>query len=304
MLHPDEHDHTASDSDADGICGWAVLPLTMVVGDHWLDDFDAALEVLRQMTMRFTSEGAVRSFLLADQTRALGVMAGWIEDPNEHVRRLVSEGTRPRLPWAMRLPGLVSDPAPLIPLLTALRDDEEEYVRRSVANSLNDIAKDHPDLVAQIAAEWLHDADKNRERLVRHACRTLIKQGHPGALAAFGYEEPQVELVHLGVTSESVTYGESVEFTAELRSRSDRQQALVLDYVIHFVKANGRTAPKVFKWTKLTLDSGATRSLRRTHPIRPITTRRYYDGDHAVSLRINGRDLGMAGFVLEGSEHR
>ena len=110
--------------------------------------------------------------------------------------------------------------------------------------------------------------------------------------------------MHLGVTSESVTYGESVEFTAELRSRSDRQQALVLDYVIHFVKANGRTAPKVFKWTKLTLDSGATRSLRRTHPIRPITTRRYYDGDHAVSLRINGRDLGMAGFVLEGSEHR
>ncbi|NOX30806.1 MAG: DNA alkylation repair protein, partial [Actinobacteria bacterium] len=136
ILHPEEG-NVVADSDADGIRGWGVMPLTMVVGQHGIEDFDAALDVLKQMTKRSSSEVAVRYLLLADQPRALAIMGEWIRDPSEHVRRLVSEGTRPRLPWAMQLPQLIADPSPVLPLLEALRDDPEEYVRRSVANHLN-----------------------------------------------------------------------------------------------------------------------------------------------------------------------
>ena len=298
LLHPDEHDHADRPSDGDGICGWGVMPLTMVVGQHGIDDFDRSMDLLREMTKRSSSEFAVRYFLLADQPRALEIMGGWIADPNRHVRRLVSEGTRPRLPWAMQLPRLIADPLPMIPILTALRDDGEEYVRRSVANHLNDIAKDHPDLVASLAQDWMMGADKKREKLVRHACRTLVKQGHDQALAAFGLETPELELDELTVETPEVIFGDALNFSVTLRSSGARPQKLVIDYLVHFLKANGQTAGKVFKWTKLTLKPGEVRTFARTHPIRPITTRRYYPGQQGLSLRINGHDFGNAGFDL------
>jgi len=302
MLHPDQEDHVDAKSDADGICGWGVMPLSMVVGQHDLEHFDSSLALLREMTTRSSSEFAVRYFLLADQPRAIAIMGPWANDPNLHVRRLVSEGTRPRLPWAMQLPQLIEDPSPMLPILESLRDDPEEYVRRSVANHLNDIAKDHPDVVANLAREWMQDADKNRERLVRHACRTLIKQGHPEALAAFGLGPPKLELESLDITTPAVAFGTKLDFSAELRSLSDAPQPLVVDYLVHFLKANGSTSAKVFKWTKLTLAPGESRVLSRSHPIRPITTRRYYSGVQRLSLRINGRDFGDAEFELTGAE--
>ncbi len=298
MLHPDEEDKADGLSDEDGICGWGVMPLTMVVGQHGVDDFERSLAVLKEMTKRSSSEYAVRYFLLADQDRALGIMGGWASDANRHVRRLVSEGTRPRLPWAMQLPRLMEDPSPMLPILTALRDDGEEYVRRSVANHLNDIAKDHPDLVAGLAGEWMRGADKKREKLVRHACRSLIKQGHVGALAAFGLGAPEIELESLAIETPVVEFGAALSFSADIRSTSDQPQALVIDYVVHFKKANGRLAGKVFKWTKMTLGAAEVRHLKRSHPIRAITTRRYYGGQQALSLRINGSDFGYEGFEL------
>jgi len=302
MLHPDQEDHVDAKSDADGICGWGVMPLSMVVGQHDLKHFDSSLALLREMTTRSSSEFAVRYFLLDDQPRALAIMGSWADDPNQHVRRLVSEGTRPRLPWAMQLPQLIEDPSPMLPILESLRDDPEEYVRRSVANHLNDIAKDHPDLVGRLAGEWMQDADKHRERLVRHACRTLIKQGHPGALAAFGLGPPELELESLDIANSVVSFGTKLEFSAELRSTSNEPQPLIVDYLIHFLKANGSTSAKVFKWTKFTLAPGESRLLERSHPIRPITTRRYYSGVQRLSLRINGRDFGDAEFQLTGTE--
>ncbi len=151
MFHPIDDINVEQQSNADGICGWGMMPLGLVVGQHGVDSFEASLLLLKEMTRRFSSEFDVRYFLLADQERALNIMQGWVNDTSRHVRRLVSEGTRPRLPWAMQLPKLMADPSPTLPLLEALQDDREEYVRRSVANHLNDIAKDHPDLVANQA---------------------------------------------------------------------------------------------------------------------------------------------------------
>jgi len=298
MLYPHEGVGIDAPSDETGIRGWGLMPLTAVVGQHGRADFEGSLELLRQMTKRATAEFDVRYFLDEDQDRALAIMTPWVRDESVHVRRLVSEGTRPRLPWGMQLKKLIKDPSPTLPLLEALKDDSEEYVRRSVANHLNDIAKDHPDLVADIAVSWMKEASKPRAKLVRHACRTLIKQGHPVALSAFGVNPPEVKLEGLQISTPTVVYGSALEFAAHLRSASKTPQKLILDYIVHFKKANGSLAPKVFKWTTANLDPGASLVLERRHPIRPITTRVYYGGTQEISLRINGQDFGRAAFDL------
>lgn len=298
MLHPDEHANIEQQSDKRGIRGWGMIPLGLVVGQHGTDDFESSLLLLKEMTSRFSSEFEIRYFLVADQDRALRTMREWVTDPSRHVRRLVSEGTRPRLPWAMQLRGLIADPSPSLPLLEALRDDEEDYVRRSVANHLNDIAKDHPDLVADIAEDWMRGATPHRERLLRHACRTLIKKGHPKTLAIFAYESPAVELTSLSIQPSAASLGQKLRFTAHLRSTSRNIQSLVVDYVLHFRKANGNRVGKVFKWKTTSIAPGETLALQRLHSIRPITTRKYYSGQQALSLRVNGQDFGFREFTL------
>lgn len=297
MLHP-ACEGGGDGSDDSGLRGWAVWPMSMVIERHGLDDFDGSLALLRQMTMRFTGEFAVRPFLIADQPRALALMAGWIDDPNEHVRRLVSEGTRPRLPWGMRLPGLIADPAPALPLLEALRDDPSEYVRRSVANHLNDIAKDHPALVCDLAGRWITDAPAPRRALLRHACRSLIKAGEPAALAVFGQHAPQIAPVVPVLSHRRLAMGEVLEFTASLRSTAAREQTVSVDYVLYFLKADGSLRPKVFKGATRTLAPGETWDFTRRHALRPVTTRRHYPGEHALALRINGQDTEAVRFDL------
>ena len=299
MLHP-EVQGIVSESSEKGLSGWAIWPLTQVVGSHGLGDFEASLSVLRDMTNRFTAEFDVRPFIVKDQEKALAIITAWADHPDEHVRRLVSEGTRPRLPWGVQLKALVTDPEPMLETLKSLRDDPSEYVRRSVANHLNDIAKDHPDLVASIAKDWLQGASKEREKLVRHACRTLIKQGHRETLAAFGLLPPQIVDPKIHLPSHKVNFGEALEFEVELRSTGTISQSLVIDYVIHFLKANGTLSQKVFKWSKLDLAADEIRQMSRKHAIKPITTRVYYEGTQKISLRINGQDYETVEFELLG----
>lgn len=299
MLHPDPPDHFDTAADERGVHGWAVLPLTMVVGRHGVDDFDRSMALLREMTKRLTAEFAIRHFLLADQARAIATLHGWVGDPDRHVRRLVSEGTRTRLPWAMRLPALIADPSPILPLLERLRDDPEPYVRRSVANSLNDLSKEHPALVAELAADWLRGADDARRSLLRHACRSLIKRGDAAALALFGHQAPQVQAAPLELSARTIRMGESLELRADLRSVAAGPQSLVVDYVLHLRKASGTLSPKVFKGAVLTLGPGESRTFSRIHRFREVTTRRHYPGRHAVSLRINGVDTEAAEFDLQ-----
>lgn len=298
MLHPDQLERAGKPSDADGISGWGLWPLTMVIGQHGLADFDGSLATLKEMTKRGTAEFDVRPFLDTDQARALQIIIPWARDKNIHVRRLASEGTRPRLPWGMQLKQLVKDPKPTMPILTAMRDDPEEYVRRSVANHLNDIAKDHPDFVADIAHDWMKAAPPPRQKLVRHACRTLIKQGHPAALRAFSVFPPEIKAPQIDISTPKVKLGEKLDFSVILQSSAKTAQKIVIDYVVHFQKANGTQAPKVFKWKQLTLEPDTRLVLARSHAIRPITTRKYYEGAHALSLKINGVDYGSEAFYL------
>jgi 3-methyladenine DNA glycosylase AlkC len=284
----------------EGLQGWAIYPVTMVIGQHGVANFDESMQLLKEMTKRFTAEFDVRYFLIADQPRALQIMNEWAENADKHVRRLASEGSRPRLPWGAQLSQLVADPTPTLHLLKILRDDSEEYVRRSVANHLNDISKDHPDLIAHLAQEWMQGADKNRERLLRHACRSLIKQGHAVALAAFGIHPPKVNLNDLTIKTATVKFGTAVIFTAKITSSDTQKQAIIVDYLVHFLKANGQKVGKVFKWKKISLLAGETLVLSKSHPIRAITTRKYYPGQQAISLRINGHDFGLTEFELEG----
>ncbi len=298
LLHPEVGSSPDQTSDAKGIRGWGIYPLTLVVAQHDRDNFEDSMELLREMTKRFTSEFGIRYFLLEDQSRALNVVNRWIEDPSPHVRRLVSEGTRPRLPWAMQLPELMKDPSPMIPLLEKLKDDESEYVRRSVANHLNDIARDHPEMIAKLALRWMENADSNRERLLRHGCRSLIKQGHPLALRAFGIMAPNVELTKFEIDPIVLPFGSDLRLHAEIRSLGGRPQQLIVDYCLHLKKANGRLSAKVFKGSRF--EPGAQESIifTKRHCIKPITTRRYYPGIQGVSLRINGQDFGYCEFEL------
>ncbi len=284
-----------------GITGWGTLPLNHYVSQNGLQHFDTSMAFFKEVTSRFSAEFDIRFFLIDDQERTLKLLSSWTKDPNHHVRRLVSEGTRPRLPWAMTLQTFIDDPAPILPLLEALKDDDEEYVRRSVANNLNDIAKDHPDLVAEIAKKWLKNADKNRQRLVKHACRTLIKKGHKDALDALGYGPPNVILEDLVIQTPEVKFGNTLIFDLVIKSTSNKAQDLIIDYAIHHRKANGSTSPKVFKWKNISLKPSATLTTTKKHAIKPITTRTYYSGIHSVEIFVNGVSLGRKDFELSMS---
>lgn len=298
-LAPDDGgDIGSAEVNCRGIEGWAVMPMTHYVGLRGLEHFDLSMMLLKEMTKRSSSEFGIRFFLLAEPERTLSVLKTWVDDPNYNVRRLISEGTRPRLPWAMRLPAFMEDPAPILPLLEALKDDGEEYVRRSVANNLNDIAKDHPDIVARIAGQWLKGADKSRKRLIRHACRTLIKQGHQGTLKALGYGPPCIELEKLGIFTPRVPFGAALEFELWLASTANYAQPLIIDYAIHHRKASGSTTPKIFKWKTTTLAPLETLRAKRKHAIKKITTRVYYPGAHLLEIFVNGVSIGREDFEL------
>ncbi len=284
---------------AQPVAGWANWPLIDFVGEFGVPCFDDGLEALRQMTGLWSAEFAIRPFFRADTERALATVRRWLDDPDEHVRRLVSEGSRPRLPWGGRLRMFQAEPAPVVQLLEALRDDPAEYVRRSVANNLNDIAKDHPELVCQVCAHWLDGAPEPRQRLVQHALRSLVKAGNPAALEALGYRpNPPVEVESLRLSPTSVAEGESVEIAFTLVSRSQVGEPLVVDYAVHHVKANGGRTAKVFKLKNTRLDAGQSAAVRKKHSLKKVTTRVYYGGRHTVEILVNGTPRARADFDL------
>ena len=214
------------------------------------------------------------------------------------MRRLASEGCRPRLPWAMNLPQYIKNPKPVIELLELLKDDDKEYVRRSVANNLNDIAKDHPELVASIARRWMKGANTERKKLITHACRTLIKQGHVKTLKILGFDLPEIRRVNIDIMTPIVVFGDALQFSLSIDSACDHAQALMIDYIVHHQKANGSTSPKVFKWRNINLPAKKTLISTKTHTIKKITTRVYYPGLHRVEVMVNGMSVAIADFEL------
>jgi len=287
------------DCELSGFDHFTVMSQNDLVAAYGLEHLDLSLPALYELTKRFTAEGAIRAFLQRYPEPTLARLAEWAADPNCHVRRLVSEGTRPRLPLAPGLPAFVKDPRPVLALLELLKADPVLMVRRSVANNLNDIAKDHPDLVAETLARWKQAGDLGTAWIIGHAARTLLKQGHAGALALLGYpSETAISVASLQLNQTSVRMGEDLVFAIEIQSTADVPQNLMIDYVVHHLKANGKLAPKVFKLAKRRLGPCETLSLAKRHAFRPLSTRVYYPGRHALELQINGQCWGWQEFEL------
>ncbi|HLP01907.1 MAG TPA: DNA alkylation repair protein [Opitutaceae bacterium] len=281
-----------------GLSGWAVWSMGEYVARHGMDNVPRALACLHALTQRFSAEFAIRPFIQRHPQATLAVLAKWTRDPSAHVRRLVSEGSRPRLPWGLRLQALVADPSPTLPLLRALQDDSSAYVRRSVANHLNDIAKDHPDLVAAWVHEHLTDASPERIASLRHASRSLIKAGHPATLEAWGLGRALRGKATLELATAKVRIGAKLGMSVQLRSTHSAPQPLVIDYAVLHVRANGDRSRKVFKGWKFTLAAGEKRTLTRQHSFRPVTTRRLYPGPHRIDLLVNGQIVAGREFAL------
>jgi 3-methyladenine DNA glycosylase AlkC len=288
----------ASNSSGDGIAGWMLWPMGEFVVRRGVGQPARSLAALHAMTQRFTAEWAIRPFIVAHPALCFATLERWVDDPSAHVRRLVSEGSRPRLPWGMQLKSLIADPAPTLPLLAALQDDASEYVRRSVANHLNDIAKDHPQLIAQWLERHMPGASPQLHALLRHASRTLIKRGDARVMAAWGYAKGFEGTSTLKLRPARVAVGEALTLTLVLRSAPGREQDLVIDYVVHHVTARGGSSAKVYKgWTR-SIASGSTVELTKRHSLRPITTRTYYPGLHRVEIIANGRPIASGTFKL------
>lgn len=283
----------------DPLSGFAAWPIIDYIGVHGLDHPELSLDALKHLTSLFSAEFAIRPFITGHPDITFRHLKKWCSDPDEHVRRLVSEGSRPRLPWGQQLPGFIDDPMPLLPLLESLRNDESEYVRRSVANSLNDISKDHPDIVIKTCRNWIDASSKDRSKLIRHATRTLVKGGHPDVFSLLGYtESPRLSVKGLQLDHQHVELGATINFSVLIKSTAPKQQRVVIDYAVHQVKANGQTTAKVFKLKSVTIAAGATIELNKSHPFKKITTRKYYAGQHAIELLINGVARGRIEFEL------
>ncbi|WP_241171108.1 DNA alkylation repair protein [Burkholderia gladioli] len=278
--------------------GFLSLVAPDYVGQFGRHDFDRSMAALAFFTRFGSSEFAVREFLRDDPRRALATLRDWSRHEDQAVRRLASEGSRPRLPWSFRLREIEADPALAAPILDNLRADPSDYVRRSVANHLNDVTKLHPDWVLERAAAWGVD-DAGTRWIVRHALRTLVKRGDARALALLGASgAARIEAVPFAVTPARIELGETVTLAAELVSTAPGVQRLVVDYRIGYVKKNGSTAHKVFKLRELTLAPGQRIDIVRSQRIRDFTTRTHYAGRHGVELIVNGAVVAQAHFDL------
>jgi len=268
------------------------------VGQFGLDHWERSMEALELFTQYSSSEFAIRPLIIRYEKMTLKRMEEWSRDPNHHLRRLASEGCRPRLPWAMALPKFKQDPLPLRSILENLKSDTSDYVRKSVANNLNDISKDNKELVLKWITNWNQNPSPATHWIIKHALRGLVKAGDTQALDLLGYGKANVVLHNFKVTPTKISMGESITLSFELQNHDGTPHSLMVDYIIHFAKANGKNAPKVFKLTSLDLPPKNRKLLSKKHSIQPITTRKYYSGKHLLEIQVNGKMLGKSSFEL------
>jgi 3-methyladenine DNA glycosylase AlkC len=287
-----------------GLGVFRYLPHVYLIAEHGPAHprhLDASLEALLEVTRRFTAEWGIRPFIEQHYDHTMATLARWAGHHDVHVRRLVSEGTRPRLPWAGRLRCFQRDPTPAIALLDRLVDDDEAYVRRSVANHLGDIAKDHPDLAVATAARWIGARDHpGRRWIAGHGLRSLAKAGHRGALGLLGCaERPQVRVTGISIAPRRVEIGGRVDISFTLAAEGRRAQELRIDLVVHYVKADGSTRPKVFILERLRLEPDARLVVTHGLKLADLTTRRHHPGGHRLELLMNGERLPLGTFTLQ-----
>jgi 3-methyladenine DNA glycosylase AlkC len=271
--------------------GFELWPYSEYISQFGLDHFDESMKAMYILTQRFTSEFAVRNFVIKDHKRVLKYFNKWINDKNVHVRRWISEGTRPLLPWAQKIPLFVMDPLHTLLLLDKLKFDPDLYVRKSVANHLNDISKNHPQVVIEMLRLWRKDVPSEHEEklnwITRHSLRTLIKKGEPASFKLLGVNNnPEIKVTKLVLNQKKFRLHETLAFSFEVESL--RKQKLIIDYSLGFQKANGKMVDKVFKLKTVEMEDGDKARLSKKHSLKPITTMKYYSGVHALKIQING----------------
>jgi 3-methyladenine DNA glycosylase AlkC len=285
-----------------GMAPFFYLPHTMFVAERGLDHFDLSMRAQHELTRRFSAESSIRPYIAKDPERAFARLSEWANDPTAHVRRLVSEGTRLRLPWAPRVAWLDANPERVLALLELLKDDPSTMVRRSVANNLNDLGKVRPDLLNRTAAAWLDGAggaSPERRALIEHALRGAVKRGDAGALRLLGFgKKASVSLERVAFEPRRVKIGGRVTMTFTLRSTARVAQELLIDVAVHFVKASGVTGAKVFKMKRVTLAPREQVDLRTGFSLAIHTTRVPQPGDHAVEVIVNGQRIPAGSFKV------
>jgi len=278
------------------------MPHDSFIERFGLDHPQEAFGLQEELTKRASCEFSIRAFLSKHPDLTSARLLAWAKSGNAHLRRLASEGIRPRLPWGRRLPGLISDPAPVIALLELLKDDPERYVQRSVANNVNDISKDHPDLAVALCARWLSNAPPDRLWVIRHAMRHLVKKGHSGALQLMGAgKPPEIRIESIRLSPARLKIGDKMRFSLDVVSGARDAQDLVVDFVVFYLKARGNVSPKVFKLATLSLAAGERATLKSSLSFANMTTRKHYPGSHRLALQVNGMTFELAAFELHPS---
>jgi 3-methyladenine DNA glycosylase AlkC len=287
------------------LTGFSLWPYTEFIQTFGLDHIKISLQALKEITPLFTSEWAVRPFIKKDLNQTLTFLNKCALDKNHHVRRWVSEGSRTRLPWGERLHIFIQKPELTCELIEPLIFDSELYVRKSVANHMNDITKDNPEYAMKVLKKWKSKIktafDKERlDWIIKHALRSLIKAGNAEALNLIGIStKVDLEINKFKIQNKNIQMGEKVEFDFEILSSSSKTQDIVLDYVVHFAKSNGTMSPKVFKLKNLKLKPSEKLVIKKAHPIKEITTRKYYSGEHLLEIQVNGQIYAKAKWRLK-----
>ncbi|WP_211345684.1 DNA alkylation repair protein [Paraflavitalea soli] len=278
--------------------GLEYMVFTEYVEAYGLEHYDISMQAMEFITQFISCEFAIRPFIIRYPEKAMKQMLLWSKHESLHVRRFSSEGCRPRLPWAMALPALKKDPSAILPILENLKDDTSEFVRKSVANNLNDIVKDNPDIVLGIVKRW-QGVSPRTDWIIKHGSRTLLRKAHPQAMKLFGLAvADQIVIDKLKITDKSIGIGDTLHFSFDLTNSGKKPIKLRVEYGIDYMKSNGKGNRKLFKITENTYQPGQTYSFKRAQSFRNLTTRKHYAGQHTLAVVINGQELAVKKFTV------
>jgi len=268
-----------------GLQGFVFPDFVQVYG---LDNYKTSMKSLELFTQHSTAEFAIRPFIEKYPKEAMQLMLAWSTHKNEHLRRLASEGTRPKLPWASPLRAFIKDPSPSLPILENLKNDPSLYVRKSVANHLNDISKNHPELVLKIGKQW-YGKTNHTNWIVKHALRTLLKKGDKNALEIFGLDNSKnIKINNLTLSATEIKIGDFIHFEFDVINQANQTKEIRLEYIVDFVKANGSSSGKVFQISEFILKANTTKNFKRKQWFKELSTRKHYPGNHKITLIVNG----------------
>jgi len=279
--------------------GFEYMFFAQFIDEFGRNDVDTSLYAIEHITQFISCEFAIRPFIISHPGKLMKKMLSWSRHPHSHVRRLASEGCRPRLPWAAALPFLRDDPSPILPILQNLRADPSIFVRKSVANNLNDISKDHPQMMIDLVKQW-DRSHPGTAWIIRQGSRGLLKQAHPLAYAIFDLKPaPGVVASKLTLSKSQVRLGESIMFSFDLEINSRKTAKIRLEYAVYFKKANGKLSPKIFQISEKQYPTGETVTISRKQVFKDFTTRKHYAGEHRIAIIVNGKELASAPFELK-----